>query len=403
MRDRSVARTKHLRQACVIGLLAVTVAGLSGCGSTSGKGTAVNSENGGADQASAPADGGKENGRKLTVVKEPQKGSNQGQDLAVAKIHRLENASLEQWLSADEARITTTRMVKAATQTKEPEYAYTTSTVDLATGEQSAETPLNGGPAKGQTVKEQLSPDGKFSFIQNWVNKYKADNKLKNLVTGESTVIQKDNYMEVGAWLNKDTYILAAGSSSGARGDLLAVSTNGETAKLPLEDADLEFFSLLDASEGHIYYTDNKQVLKRVEPGQSKPETVLNHVGNFTVSPDKQWIAVETLAGGGESGSELRIVDPRGNAQGTVIAKGDLLPYMAWSPDSSKLAIAVYTEDLNGMNGVYIFDSSSGKVSLIGPKVFPQYPLSWNPSGTRLAITFNGRQDQMVTQIIDFK
>ncbi|WMT43230.1 hypothetical protein RE628_13845 [Paenibacillus sp. D2_2] len=55
------------------------------------------------------------------------------------------------------------------------------------------------------------------------------------------------------------------------------------------------------------------------------------------------------------------------------------------------------------MNGIYIFDTVSGKVSPLGLSYFPVYPLSWSPSGARLGITVDDKEKLVVTHIVDFK
>lgn len=122
----------------------------------------------------------------------------------------------------------------------------------------------------------------------------------------------------------------------------------------------------------------------------------------MSLSPDSQRIAVTSRRDGQEE-ENLLIYDTSGHVQGLQIGKGDVVSDQSWSPDSSKLAFAVYTEDQGGMNGIYIFDTVSGKVSPLGLSYYPTYPLSWNPSGTRLGITVDDNEKLVVTYIVDFK
>lgn len=342
--------------------------------------------------------------RKLTVVEGSAQKDNQ--EVAVERIHRLEGSNIEAWISDHEVRINTTKLLKAGTNTEEPKYSYTTSIVDLSTEEQRE---VMGNQPLQEIVKEAVSPDGKFSFIQKWKNKYTADNYIKNRSTGKSIAVKGDNYMEMGGWLDNDTYILAAGSMKG-RGDIRQISTDGTFTKLALEDKDVELFNRFGVSKGHIYYTDLKNNLKSFEPGKEQPTILAKGVWDFEISPNSKHIAVSTVSDQGKLGTELLIYDSAGSLQGSLIAKGDMMSYLAWSPDSSKLAFDVYTTDKSGMNGVFIFDSASGKVSPIGPSYSPvgqsynpQYPLSWSPSGKRLGITIEDKKSLIVTQVIDFK
>ncbi|GLX65995.1 hypothetical protein [Paenibacillus glycanilyticus] len=336
----------------------------------------------------------------LTVVKSPEQKPNQ--DIMVQRIHRFEGASMDKWLSDDQVQLMYTKLVKEATATEEAQFEYTTMDVDLSNNDQKAAAePVK----KVVTVeKEQPSPDGKYVFVQQWKDKYSARNYMKEVSTGTMSEIKGDNYLESGGWLNETTYILAAGSMSG-HGDIRQIQVDGSVTLLNLDDPALgdQPFVNFGVGQGRIYYTDNNQTLKQFAPGNPNPSELVKQALTFQVSPDGKHLAVEIQKQAGKAGSELRIFDSNGSAEGLSIAKGDLIPYSAWSPDSSKLAVAVYTENQSGMNGVYIFDSATGKVSPIGPSYFPQYPLSWNPSGTRLGVTVAGKDDLPVTHIIDFQ
>ncbi|AJS57239.1 hypothetical protein [Paenibacillus sp. IHBB 10380] len=357
----------------------------------------------GTQTSSGSTAGGRD--RKLTVVEGSAQKDNQ--EVAVDRIHRLEGSNIEAWLSDDEVRINTTKLLKSGTDTEEPKYSYTTSIVDLSTEEQ--REVMDNQQQLQEIVKEAVSPDGKFSFIQKWKNKYTADNFIKNLSTGKSIAVKGDNYMETGGWLDNDSYILAAGSMKG-RGDIRQIATDGTFTKLALEDKDVEYFNRFGVSKGRIYYTDLKNNLKGFEPGKAQLTILAKGVWDFEISPDSKHIAVSTVSDQGKLGTELLIYDSVGSLQGSLIAKGDMMSYLAWSPDSSKLAFDVYTTDKSGMNGVFIFDSATGKVSPIGPSYSPvgqsynpQYPLSWSPSGKRLGITIEDKASLIVTQVIDFK
>ncbi|SFE13069.1 hypothetical protein SAMN05216378_2431 [Paenibacillus catalpae] len=336
----------------------------------------------------------------LTVVKGPEQKPNQ--DIVVQSIHRFEGASMDKWLSDDQVQLMYTKLVKQATATEEAQYEYNTIKVDLSNNEQ--KSPAEPAKDDGTFEKEQPSPDGKYVFVQHWKDKYTARNFMKEVSTGTITEIKGSNYLEIGGWLNNTSYILAAGSMSGI-GDIRQITVDGTVTLLKLDDPQLgdQPFINFGTGQGRIYYTDSNQTLKQFAPGEPKPTELVKHAMKFQVSPDGKHLAVEIQQAAGKIGSELRIFDSNGGAEGLSIAKGDLLPYIEWSPDSSKLAAAVYTENQSGMNGVYIFDSATGKVSPIGPSYFPQYPLSWNPSGTRLGVSVADKDGMPVTHIVDFK
>ncbi|ANS75910.1 hypothetical protein AWM70_16045 [Paenibacillus yonginensis] len=387
---------RQKRYAAVMAFVIALAAGLSACQPPLQQHPAGGGSGGSPTNQGAAEGQGSESKRKLTVVEGAVKQEHQA--VSVQRIHRLEGANIETWVSDDALKIMTTTPVKAGTAQKEPEFVYTTSVVDLSSGDKREESaPIQ--PEDLTVTKEQVSPDGRYSFIQDWADKYTARNYMKNQETGVVQEIKLPNYMELGGWLDPDSYILAAGDQAG-RGDLWQIGTDGTAAKLELEDPDVELFTEFGVSRGSIYYLDNQGRLKTFKPGQSRPETVSKQVGQFEVSPDGAHIAVQAY-GTDRSSSELRLLGPDGREEGGALAKGNLIPYLAWSPDSSKLALAVYNEDQNGLNGVYIFDYESGLLSLVGPGYFPQYPLSWSPSGKRLGITIAGEDSLPVTQIMD--
>jgi hypothetical protein len=357
---------------------------------------------GGANEAKAK--------RQLTIVHTP--GQPASREVTVAGTHKIEAASIQSWISEDEVAIETIRLVKAGTATEEPQYEYATSILNLVNGHTRKPAGEEGQQMDGyMLVKETLSPNGGYSFIQKWKDKYTADNFVKDRGTGETIQIPGDNYLELGGWLNENTYVLAAGSMSG-RGEIRQISAaDGKVTKLPLEDPDVEVFTQFGVSHGRIYYTDNHQVLKVFDPGQTKPVSLIRDVWDFQLSPNSQYISVSTVTQSGAfQGSELLIYDSAGTLQGTLIGKGDLISYVSWSPESDKLAFDVYTEKKPGMNGVYLFDTGSGQVSPLAPYYasteplpHPVYPLSWSPSGKQLGITVDDPTTLLVTQVIEFK
>ncbi|RAR44628.1 WD40 repeat domain-containing protein [Paenibacillus sp. MDMC362] len=346
--------------------------------------------------------------RKLTVVEGASGPS--GQEVVVNQTHRIASSNIETWLSENEVKVLTTKLIKEATETEEPQYAYSSEAVNVSTGERRELTNHEESHPGEHLVKEEISPDGKYSFIQKWRDMYKADNFLKDLSTGKSIPVKGDNYMEIGGWLDTDTYVLAAGSMSG-KGDIRLISTDGTYTTIAIEDEDVEVYNQFGASKGRIYYIDVNQVLKVVEPGQSKPVQLIENVWSFTISPDGEYIAVSTATNTeGTSGSNLLIYDAAGSLQGSLIGKGNLISYPSWSPDSARLAFDVYSENESGMNGVYVFDTASGKVSwmapyysAVHPAAHPVYPLTWSPSGKRLGITIDDKEALIATYVIDFK
>jgi hypothetical protein len=379
----------------MLGCVLALAAGLTACQASQDR-----TENGqlGSGATSGTKTGGGD--RRLTVVKDD--GRQRGEELAVMRIHRLEGANIEAWLSDREARIVTTKLLQPATTTEEPKFSYTESTVDLITGEERDSKPQAEPGRPGAITKEEASPDGRYLFVQQWINKYTARNFMKNAGTGQSVELKISNYLESGGWLNNDTYVLAAGSMEG-RGDVLAISADGTVKSLKLEDPETEPFLQFAASGGRMYYTDRNQILKTFDPEHTRPSELVRGVSQFSLSPAGDRIAVLTAYTKAAPGTKLLMYDANGTAQGTLLGKGDLIPYFNWSPDGSKLAFAVYAEDKYGMNGVYVLDTATGKVSPIGPGAFPQYPLSWNPSGTRLGVTIQGGDSLPVTQIFDFQ
>lgn len=389
--------------------VAAIAAALTACQSQ-GRLTIVEPGAGGHQTSQSPVSSeGKTSGERKLKVVEGTNGKS-GQGLVVNETHRIASSNIESWLSENVVKVTTTKLVKEATETEEPQYAYTTEEVSISTGERREVTNQGDSPPDQHLVKEEISPSGKYSFVQKWRDKYTADNFMRDLKSGETIPVKGDNYMEIGGWLDGDTYVLAAGSMSG-KGEIRLISTDGTYTTTVIEDENVEFYNQFGASKGRIYYTDVNQILKVVEPGASKPIPLIENVWNFTISPDGEYIAVSTATHIGEDQvSKLLIYDATGNLQGSLIGKGNLISYLSWSPDSSRFAFDVYSENESGMNGVYVFDTASGKVgwmapyySAVHPAAHPVYPLTWSPSGKRLGITIDNQDVLLSTYVIDFK
>ncbi len=387
-------KVKHIAGLIAMALLSASI--LFGCDAEQEGSRQVRST---PDSTGQSGSGATEGQRELTVVKEKKPPAEQG--IAVQRIHQMNGANIEKWLSDHELEIQVTTMEKQATATEEAQFSYHRFQVDLETDERLSIKEQTGAD-QGEVIKSSLSPDGKYSFIQTWKDKYKAVNEIENMATGERHKVAVDNYMEVGGWINNDSYVLAAGSMKD-RGEIWNISVDGTKKKIELQDPDVESFTEFATGNGKIYYTDAKSRLKSFTPTQSQPTLLTEDVSTFSLSPDSQRIAVSTSTSSGQENSRLLIYDTGGHVQGLLIGKGDLVSHQSWSPDSSKLAFAVYTEDKGGMNGIYIFDTVSGKVSPLGLSYYPVYPLSWNPSGTRLGITVDDKEKLIVTHIVDFK
>jgi len=390
-----INKKKYIARLLVATLLSAGIT--SGCNAAQEGNTApIHSMSDTGSQTSAESGGGQ---RELKVVKEGKLPAEQG--IIVQRIHRIDGANIEKWLSDHELEIQVTTLEKQATATNEPQFSYSRFRVDLETGQrESIKEQTEAG--QGEVIKSFLSPDGEYSFIQSWKNKYEAVNVIENMATGERREVTVDNYLEMGGWLDNDSYILAAGSKEN-RGEIWKISVDGTREKIELQDPELELFTQFAVGNGKIYYTDSKSRLKSFTPTQSRPTVLAADVSTLSLSPDSQRIAVSTARSGGQGEEGLLIYDTGGHVQGLQIGKGDLVSYQSWSPDSSNLAFAVYTEDKGGMNGIYIFDTISGKVSPLGLSYYPVYPLSWNPSGSRLGITVDDKEKLIVTHIVDFK
>ncbi|ASS67884.1 MULTISPECIES: hypothetical protein [unclassified Paenibacillus] len=391
---------KEYRMLSALTITLTLAAALSGCQSGQDRITLVKPPSDQAPSSSVnPSHPSSNKGdRTLTVVDGAVQSANP--EAIVDRIHRLDDAHIEKWISDNEIQVEVVKVTKPATRTEEAEYSYTSAIVDLA---QDQFRTISAGENKGQpTVKEQPSPDGKLIFIQKWKDKYTASNFIKQVSTGSLSEVPGDNYMEVGDWLDNRTYVLAAGSTQG-RGEIRRISSDGTYTPLELNDPDTELLSQIGTSGGRIYYTDVHHQLKAFEPGNSMPTLIAKNVGDFQISPDGQRIAAATAAANDQGNTQILIYAPSGQVQGSMIGKGDMMLYLAWSPNSAKLAFALYSEEKSGMNGLYIFDSNTGSVSPLGPTYYPVSPLSWSPTGKRLGVTMQNESSGIVTQILDFK
>lgn len=310
---------KKLERAVKLGFVLVLTTGLIACQPNHDRLSTVKPEIGQTESDKTSGMKVGEGDRKLTVVKINSR--QKDEEVAVDRIHRLEGAYMEAWLSDHEVKITTTKLLKAGSRTEEPQYAYTTSIIDLTNDEQRELTEQAGKSETTTILNETVSPDGKFSFIQKWKDKYTAQNFIKNISTSQSIEIKIDNYMELGGWLDNDTFVLAAGSVEG-RGDIMAISTSGHSTLLKLDDPDVEIFNRFEVSQGLIYYTDKNQDLKVFKPGQAHPSVLIKDTEKFAISPKGDQIAISTAYTEDSTDTKLLMYDAKGSAQGSLIGKG---------------------------------------------------------------------------------
>lgn len=320
---------------------------------------------GSAERNTAPVEGG----NKSAVVDESRKEA--GHEIKVEHYDMLEDIIGVGWLS-DERIMTETIQVTPRGEGEEPVVSQSMAIRNLQTEE---ETPWQAG-----TGVVWLSPDGKHAFVAvSEGDKYKLAGKIVNIETGESVAVELEPGMIVGNWADNQKVIVATQS-----GKIVQIDTQGKQTPMPFKD-DAEV--ILDVAQrgDAVYYLDGEGKLKSFSGDGNLVLPLASKVVEFEVSADGKHIAVVTNAS--ESERTLKLIRPDGAEIGTTVAQGTLIERVAWSPDGTKLAFAVYSEADRGMKGVYVMDTAAGKVVPIFDFLNIQYPFHWSPSSTQLMVT----------------
>ncbi len=111
-------------------------------------------------------------------------------------------------------------------------------------------------------------------------------------------------------------------------------------------------------------------------------------------SPDSQWIAWTQKTGDGEF---ILIMDTNGDWQHTLLPPGTTLDgamrFPQWSPDGSRIAFSVYTDE--GGARTYTAMTDGSEIHQLGDQLEIVWGPSWSPDGTKIAFEARIADEQM--------
>jgi TolB protein len=130
----------------------------------------------------------------------------------------------------------------------------------------------------------------------------------------------------------------------------------------------------------NIFYISTSRKLIAYDIATKQRKVIMVDVLNFEASPKKDMIAVEKKIGGGKA--ELVLIGLNG-VQKAKIIMAKMIFGISWSPDQSKIAYVITSED-ESKKGLYITDIASNKSLYVSPDyVEIDNGLKWSPSGKK--------------------
>lgn len=143
-----------------------------------------------------------------------------------------------------------------------------------------------------------------------------------------------------------------------------------------------------------IYYISVERKLIEYNINTKQSKVVKDNVNNFELSPQKDMFAIEKRLS--TSKDALVLIDLNGNEKVTLIEAKTIFG-ISWSPDQSKLAYVLTSED-ESKNGLYITDISGNKSLYVSPDfVSIENGLKWNPSSKKILASIGEVKDMKYT------
>lgn len=152
-----------------------------------------------------------------------------------------------------------------------------------------------------------------------------------------------------------------------------------------------------------IYYVSVEKELVAYDTNTKQREVIKDNVLNFELSPHKDTFAIEKKVSANRT--ELVLIDLDGNEKATLL-EAKLIFGLSWSPDQSKLAYLITSED-ESKSGLYVMDLASER-SLYVSRDFINIDggLKWSPSSKKILASIGEVKDMKVidnTYVISLK
>lgn len=257
-----------------------------------------------------------------------------------------------------------------------------------------------------------LSPDKKHILVQN----YKDGQSIGIILDTDGNVIAKNQDENTA-----EGFHLSYSSAKWVDNEQLIIPTSNQGICLMDVNSNITYINDIGmmqtdtafAVDQRIYYISTDRNLMTYDITSKKNTVVKKDVLNFELSPQKDRFAVVLKEK--EDRNALVLIDMDGKEQAEV-AKAKMIFGMSWSPDQTKLAYLLTSEE-ESESGLYVMNLSSQTKLFVSPDfIGVENGFRWNPAGNKLLasigevkdmryldntyiITINNTQSQSMTNL----
>lgn len=143
-------------------------------------------------------------------------------------------------------------------------------------------------------------------------------------------------------------------------------------------------------SGNKIYYISVERKLIEYDINTKQRKVIKDNVLSFELSPGKDMFAIEKKVS--ENKEALVLIDIQGNEKATL-AEGKMIFGISFSPDQSKIAYVITSED-ESKKGLYVSHIASNKSVYVSPDfVGIENGLKWSPSSKKILTSIGEVKD----------
>lgn len=330
-------------------------------------------------------------GKKITVIDNQNK--NTSGEVVIDKVDKINGMRGYDWLNEENILVDMAnkdfKPLSIEGQKMYPKNLYLN---NLKTGEQQLLSPkrINQGFAK-------FSPDKKYIFYKENIEET-SRSFIMNLKTGESVAVSDIDTVGIteGRWVDNENVIYST-----INGTIFTANVNGEITKL-LKPKEKYVHNAVKVGNTLYYISgEEKMIIYNLDNG--KTTSIENNPVWIIPSPDQKQLAVVRRTGSRKM--KLTVTDLNGSEKASF-TEGIQVFGVSWSPDSSKTAYTVGSED-KAQGGLYIADTLTGKTTQVSVDIqFASDPITWSPSGKKILTSIAVPKDglyEMVTYVFSLK
>ncbi|HEX9061019.1 MAG TPA: hypothetical protein VF941_12640 [Clostridia bacterium] len=246
-----------------------------------------------------------------------------------------------------------------------------------------------------------MSPDGRYIFFE----KSNADRSawvITDLEGNEKATVEEDTakgfrlHTNGAMWVNNEEVVVPFSNDG-----VLLININSKVSKIEaIGQMQTDSAAKVDDK---IYYISTERNLVVYDISSKKSKVVKENVLDFELSPEKDMFAIQKKIS--ESRNALVLIGLSGSEKDTL-TEAKAIFGISWSPDQSKLAYLMTSED-ESKTGLHLIDLKS-KEDIYVSRDFLNVDngLKWSPSGKKILASIGDIKDMKVidnTYVISLK